>query len=176
MQDRIQVGRWITLIVTLVAGGADAADPAAKCQAAKLKETGKYGLCRFQAEAKAVKRGSTVKLPAALAKCDAKLATKWAAVEAKSDGACPTSGDAGGIQSVIIDVSHLATLQLVGTRFIDNGNGTITDTRTRLTWEKKNGADGVADPGNPHDVDNTYTWSASAPHRTVRCSPSSSVH
>jgi hypothetical protein len=42
-------------------------------------------------------------------------------------------------------------------RFIDNGNGTVTDNSTGLQWEKKDGAsEGPA--GNLHDVDNPYTW------------------
>jgi len=42
-------------------------------------------------------------------------------------------------------------------RFVDNGDGTVTDNYTGLQWEKKNGADGEEDPTNPHDVDNTYS-------------------
>jgi len=40
---------------------------------------------------------------------------------------------------------------------IDNGDGTMTDRRTRLQWERK------SDDGGVHDVDNLYTWSAGAP-------------
>jgi hypothetical protein len=41
-------------------------------------------------------------------------------------------------------------------RFVDNGNGTITDTTTGLTWEKK------SDDGGLHDKDDLiYTWSQS---------------
>lgn len=40
-------------------------------------------------------------------------------------------------------------------RFLDNGNGTITDTTTGLVWEKQ------SDDGGPHDKDAVYTWSAS---------------
>lgn len=42
----------------------------------------------------------------------------------------------------------------------DNGDGTITDNNTGFMWEKKillNGRFG-ADPDNPHDADNQYTW------------------
>ncbi len=39
-------------------------------------------------------------------------------------------------------------------RFEDNGDGTITDTKTDLMWEKK------SDDGSIHDKDNVYTWSA----------------
>ena len=41
--------------------------------------------------------------------------------------------------------------------FVDNGDGTITDTKTGLMWEKK------SDDGSIHDKDNTYTWSTGAP-------------
>ncbi len=41
-----------------------------------------------------------------------------------------------------------------GGRFIDNGDGTISDTQTGLMWEKKD------DSGSIHDVDNVYTWSS----------------
>ena len=40
----------------------------------------------------------------------------------------------------------------------DNGDGTFTDNNTKLVWEKKNAANGVPDFSNPHDVDNSYTW------------------
>lgn len=47
-------------------------------------------------------------------------------------------------------------------RFTDNGDGTVTDNGTNLMWEKKDtDLDSGADASNPHDVDNTYTWSAS---------------
>jgi len=37
-------------------------------------------------------------------------------------------------------------------RFVDNGDGTITDNQTGLMWEKK------SDDGSIHDKDNFYTW------------------
>ena len=36
--------------------------------------------------------------------------------------------------------------------YVDNGNGTITDTNTGLVWEK------LSDDGTIHDQDNTYSW------------------
>jgi hypothetical protein len=50
-------------------------------------------------------------------------------------------------------------------RFVDNPNGTITDNQTGLMWEKKadldnlpvNCTSGAVCP-NPHDADNSYTW------------------
>jgi hypothetical protein len=44
-------------------------------------------------------------------------------------------------------------------RFVDNGDGTVTDNATGLQWEKKNGVGGGEDSFNPHDVDNLYSWS-----------------
>jgi len=44
-------------------------------------------------------------------------------------------------------------------RYIDNGDGTITDLNTLLVWEKKVAGDGGANPANLHDVDNAYLWS-----------------
>jgi len=43
-------------------------------------------------------------------------------------------------------------------RFVDNADGTVTDNLTGRVWEKKTGADGIANLSNPHDVDNLYTW------------------
>lgn len=45
------------------------------------------------------------------------------------------------------DVQAGATLS-----FVDNGDGTITDTNTGLMWEK------LSDDGSIHDWDNLYTW------------------
>lgn len=55
-------------------------------------------------------------------------------------------------------------------RFTDNGDGTVSDAQTGLTWEKKGDLDGVpvvcASAGacpDPHDADNQYTYSADNP-------------
>lgn len=42
----------------------------------------------------------------------------------------------------------------VAQAYLDNGDGTITDTRTGLMWEKK------SDDGSVHDKDNVYSWSS----------------
>ncbi len=44
-------------------------------------------------------------------------------------------------------------------RFTDNGDGTITDHRTNLMWEKKVQDDGVVDAANLQDADDKYAWS-----------------
>ena len=43
-------------------------------------------------------------------------------------------------------------------RFVDNGDGTVTDRETGLQWEKKDGSGGGENFANAHDVDNTYSW------------------
>jgi hypothetical protein len=54
-----------------------------------------------------------------------------------------------------------------GTGLTDNGDGTVTDHATGLTWEKKTGTVGsgvdcsTTTCSNPDDVNNAYKWSAS---------------
>lgn len=67
-----------------------------------------------------------------------------------SDGvaqACPGTGQDGAV---------LAGAPLA---YHDNGDGTITDLNTGLMWEKLLKQDGSPDAANPHDADNTGTWS-----------------
>jgi hypothetical protein len=46
-------------------------------------------------------------------------------------------------------------------RYIDNGDGTVSDLNTGLVWEQKDQLDYITDPEDPHDADNTYAWSES---------------
>ena len=48
-----------------------------------------------------------------------------------------------------------------GSRFVNNGDGTVTDRMTGLQWEKKESLDGIMNAADPHDADNLYTWSTS---------------
>ncbi len=156
----------LSSVVTAVALGlvltspAPAADPAVKCEAGKLNEASKYGACRLRAESKAVKKAG----PADYTKCEAKFDKKWDKVEGKAEGACPTNGDKGGIEGDITEHCDVIAAKLSGASLADNGDGTITDSQTGLTWEKKETSVGSGlDYANPHDVDNTYTWSGAAP-------------
>jgi len=47
-----------------------------------------------------------------------------------------------------------------GCRYLDNGDGTVTDLNTGLQWEKKDNLDSTVNNADPHDADNYYTWSA----------------
>jgi hypothetical protein len=76
------------------------------------------------------------------------------------------------IDELIVAVNNaLNSCPAPGPRFVDNGDGTVTDTKTGLQWEKKDSKDleeppePIVCPGppsctNPHDADNQYTWSA----------------
>ena len=54
-------------------------------------------------------------------------------------------------------------------RFVDNGDGTVTDNTTGLQWEQKTGTVGtevncdMTPCSDPHDVNNRYKWSSSSP-------------
>ena len=51
--------------------------------------------------------------------------------------------------------------QAAASRFIDNGDGTVSDPSAGLMWEKKTGAlFGAPDPGEVRNVNNTYAWCA----------------
>jgi hypothetical protein len=56
-------------------------------------------------------------------------------------------------------------------RFVDNGDGTVTDNKTGLVWEQKTGVTGSpvvcstdAICPDPHNVNNVYYWSAAQPY------------
>jgi hypothetical protein len=65
-----------------------------KCAAAKIAATGRYALCRMQAEARAEKTGA----PVDFSKCIAQHTRAFARTETRYGTECPTSGDAAAIQ------------------------------------------------------------------------------
>jgi Protein of unknown function (DUF1566) len=71
---------------------------------------------------------------------------------------CQSVGFAGGTLSCAVGCTFDTGQCLSLLRYIDNGDGTATDLSTGLQWEKKDAQDDVADYGNPHDVDNKYSW------------------
>jgi len=71
----------------------------------------------------------------------------------------PTTGDAGNIEARIDGIfnpNNAIPMALAGVRFVDNGDGTVTDTQTGLQWEKKGSLDSTLNYGTPHDADNYY--------------------
>ena len=149
---------WITIgaIVLIWAGPALGATDAQKCEATKLKVAGKYNFCRLKAEAKAVKTGN----PVDYTKCDSKFSTKWGDTDGKYTLTCPTLLDSLAVGDQVTADADFIALKLTGVRFVDNGDGTVTDVDTGLMWEQKTTAVGSGvNLADPHDVDNTYTWS-----------------
>jgi hypothetical protein len=66
------------------------------------------------------------------------------------------------VDELIIAVRNsLDHCQFNGVRFVDNHDGTVTDHKTGLVWEKKDNLDGSVNESDPHDADNTETWSSS---------------
>jgi hypothetical protein len=49
-------------------------------------------------------------------------------------------------------------------RYVDNGDGTLTDNQTGLIWEAKVDCGGLVDLSNPHCFANQYTWSDTTPY------------
>jgi hypothetical protein len=62
------------------------------------------------------------------------------------------------VNEILVSVNNaLNDCPAPGPRFIDNGDGTVTDTKTGLLWEKKSADASI------HDQDGTYTWSTGSP-------------
>jgi len=152
-----------------------AGTPEQKCQAAKNKAVGKYAGCRAKAEAKLATSGDAAKYAMALATCTTKFVSSWQKLEARAVAAgttCPSVSDAAAVADRMAATTDTIAAWLRGIRFVDNGDGTLTDTQTGLQWERKMTAAGSGtNPADPHDVDNTYTWSTvfagTAPDGTV---------
>jgi hypothetical protein len=138
------------------AATASALTPAQKCEKAKNKAAAKYGQCI------SAQRGREIggKIPD-FASCTTKLSDAFAKAEQKAvdaGSACPTTGDAAAILARTdgtFNPSRGLPKWFSNTRFVDNGNGTVSDTLTGLMWEKK------TDDGTIHDKDNFYNWSSS---------------
>ena len=107
-----KVGACVTLAgILLFSGSAHALSPADKCEADKLKTAGKYGFCRLNAEAKAVKTASTPDY----SKCDDKYGFKWGRAESTAGmGVCPSEGDETAIQSFITQHTDDVAVALAG--------------------------------------------------------------
>jgi hypothetical protein len=123
----------VVCAVLLFAGVAHAGPTAEqKCQAAKWKE---------QAKVEACLKKNTAKLVGGASDASAKCWAKFQAGLVKADGKAAAAGTA--------------------CRYVDNGDGTVSDLNTGLLWEQKTNADGVANLGDAHDADNVYSLSAS---------------
>jgi hypothetical protein len=115
-----------TLVLTLALATTASAAPTAeeKCQAAKLNALRKRTFC-IEGE----RRKEVLGMTPGTAKCEEKFADAITNMDEKA-------ADAG-----------------TPCRWLDNGDGTVTDLNSGLQWEIK------TDDGSVHDKDNTYTWS-----------------
>jgi hypothetical protein len=111
--------------------GPPAALAAHSCRLDRFAVSDRYVQCRH----KAARFNLFDDYQSALGKCLAKYLPTWPRIQT-ADGA-----QGGACASP--------------TRFVDGGDGTVTDMLTGLQWEKK------TDDGGVHDKDNLYTWSAS---------------
>ena len=166
----------LVVVLTWAAAAHAVLSPAEKCEIAKNKAAGKKAMCLAGERAKEV----TGRVPDYL-KCMTKFVDAYAKAEQKAvdaGGSCTTTGDATRIEGdidLIFDAgSNISIPQaLSGARFIDNGDGTVTDTLTALTWEKKTGTLGSPVDcssvacSNPHDVNNRYQWCNDADHNSA---------
>ena len=89
--------------VTALGGVPGPGGSEAKCQAKKVKESGKYIHCLFNTTFKAIKKG----LAPDYTGCAGKLAAKWSKLEARVTKPCSTSGDLATIQAGL-DACHAA--------------------------------------------------------------------
>src|SRR5213594_3659825 len=69
----------------------------------------------------------------------------------------PTTTNTSTTTSSTTTTSTTTSTTSTTLRFVDNGDGTVTDNETGLQWVQK-----VAGSSCPHCVNDTYTWSSSA--------------
>jgi hypothetical protein len=123
------------LIGIIVLGTACAAhaegEPYQECYKARHYAAAKYATCWQKARGVNWVVSNPAEFAAAGSKCTSKYRAAWAKLQAKFAGT-----------GTVCE----------GARFIDNGNGTVTDNLTNLRWEKK------TDDATVHDVDDTYDW------------------
>ncbi len=106
--------------------------PQQYCDSARITAWKVYKSCVGRVVAKDV-RGAGGDEFAAFAKCRHKYFQKWTAFQS---------------------MPSLAGSTCIGSRFTDNGDGTVSDNLTVLVWEKK------TTDGTVHTVGNAYMWTA----------------
>ena len=133
MSSDIRLSRQSCVVVAVVLGAASAvlASPEERCQGNRYVAAGNYARCQQKAAGKYYANGSVdvAKYQQAANKCADVYATTWLRLQGRALGTGSTC-DAG--------------------RFVDNGDGTVTDKLTGLQWEKK------TDDATIHDKDERY--------------------
>lgn len=130
----------LTFVTIVIASNSNAATLEQKCLAGRAKAKGKYEACMQTTLTRFGTYGGIDQTK--FSKCRLKHAAALAKLQELTGTTC--------------DVP----------RFVDNGDGTITDNSTGLMWEQKTTAPGSgANLADPHDVDNVYLWSTDANYR-----------
>jgi len=102
----------------LWSSGAGAATDAENCEGEKLREAGKYGLCRLRAEMKAVLKGESPDY----SKCSQRFTLNWARREGSYDGSCPTIGDTAEAEAFVTNHTQEVAAALAGAGFLSCGD------------------------------------------------------
>jgi hypothetical protein len=123
--------------------------PEQQCQKARYDAAAKYAQCQGKALGKLFATNDLTSLQPALSKCRVKYTDTWVKLEVKAVGTGSTCDAA---------------------RFVDNGDGTVTDNLTALQWEKK------TDDGSAHDKDDTYNWVTAGKYFLAGADPSAGLN
>ncbi len=129
-------------VASYFAGPALAATAEQQCQQSRYTAGSKYAACQQKAAAKFYGGGLSPVFEKAAAKCTLKYVGVWARLQAKAAGTGSSCDNP---------------------RLGDNGDGTVVDRLTGLTWEQKTNLDAVVNLLDPHDGDNQYYWGAFGP-------------
>lgn len=136
------------------------------CDYRKIRCMGDYGKAMLRCYEKDTGKSGIVR-PTCLSQAGFKLANGWAGCldNAAKTGDCTYPGSQAVTLKGAADQFIAETVAALASdpRYVDNGDGTVTDTQTGLMWEQKTSDDGIANYADPHDVDNTYTWSTGGP-------------
>jgi cysteine-rich repeat protein len=88
------------IALQLPAGASAAAPPADKCELSKAKAAGKLAVCRSNVYSTAIRKTLAADAEKLL-KCSDKINSSFTKAEEKAEGLCPTTGDAGAIETEI---------------------------------------------------------------------------
>ena len=121
----------VALVMTIAVAHAASPTPEQKCQKGRFSAAGKYAQCQDNAMAKFFARGDAGAMETALSKCRVKYTDTWAKLVKQA------AGTGASCES---------------TRFIDNGDTSVTDNLTGLQWNQKD------ELGGGNDKDATITW------------------
>ncbi len=135
----VSLGIAAGVALTLWSGVALAATDEEKCLAGRAKAKGKYEKCIEDNLGKYYGTASpdSTKFNEKLAKCRIKYDQAWTKLQGLTG-----SSTCGGVP-----------------RYVDNGDGTVTDNLSGLVWEKKSDNDDI------HDKDTFATWSTGSPYK-----------